>query len=62
MRSSDYRFPPGLKYNLIWYAFRKFRPGEPIGLFQYLSKKYGDAVHYKIGPKHVVFLNDPTLI
>ena len=62
MRSSDYRFPPGLKHNLIWYAFRKFRPGDPIALFQYLGERFGDAVHYKIGPKHIVFLNDPALI
>src|SRR6185312_15195076 len=62
MRSSAYVFPPGLKYNLIWYAFRKFRPADPISLFQYLTEKYGDASHYKIGPKHIVFLNDPALI
>jgi cytochrome P450 len=62
MRSQNYRFPPGLEYNLIWYAFRRFRPGDPIALFQFLTEKFGDAVHYKIGPKHIVFLNDPALI
>ena len=59
---STYCFPPGLKHNLIWYAFRKFRPADPIGLFQYLAKEFGDAVHYKIGPENIVFLNDPGLI
>ncbi len=59
---STYCFPPGLKHNLIWYAFRKFRPADPIGLFQYLAKEFGDAVHYKIGPEHIVFLNDQALI
>src|SRR3954470_22882809 len=62
MPSSSYRFPPGLRYNLPWYAFRRFRPGDPITLFQYLTAKYGDAVHYKLGSKHIVFLNDPALI
>ena len=62
MSRLEYRFPPGLKHNLIWYAFRKFRPADPIGLFQYLTDEYGDAVHYKIGPKHIIFLNDPALI
>src|SRR5215813_15469701 len=62
MPSSKYRFPPGLKHNLVWYAFRKFRPADPIGLFQYLAETYGDAAHYKIGPKHIVFLNDRKLI
>lgn len=62
MPFSPYLFPPGLKHNLIWYAFRKFRPADPIGLFQYLAQQYGDAVHYKIGPENIVFLNDPALI
>jgi cytochrome P450 len=62
MSSSAYRFPPGLKYSLPWYAFRKFRPGDPITLFQYLAAKYGDAVHYKLFGKHIIFLNDPALI
>jgi cytochrome P450 len=57
-----YHFPPGLKANLIWYAFRKFRPADPIALFQYLASEFGDAVHYKIGPNQIVFLNDPALI
>lgn len=59
-RTSSYRFPPGLKYNLPFYAFRKFRPADPIGLFEYLAEKYGDIVHYKIGRQHIVFLNDPV--
>ena len=62
MSTSSYSYPPGLQHNLIWYAFRKFRPADPIGLFQYLAKEFGDAVHYKIGPEHIVFLNDPALI
>lgn len=57
-----YRFPPGLKHNLVWYAFRKFRPMEPIGLFEYLAKEFGDIAHYKIGPLHIVFLNKPEYI
>ncbi|HKS74705.1 MAG TPA: cytochrome P450 [Terriglobales bacterium] len=57
-----YHFPPGLQNNLIWYAFRKFRPGEPIGLFQYLVREFGDVVHYKIGPEHILFINDPAYI
>ena len=59
-RTSRYHFPPGLKYDLPFYAFRKFRPADPIGLFQYLADKYGDIVHYKIGRQHIVYLNDPA--
>ncbi len=57
-----YSFPPGLKHNLVWYVFRKFRPLDPIGLFQYLAQEYGDIAHYKIGPQHIVFLNNPEYI
>jgi cytochrome P450 len=57
-----YRLPPGLKHNLVWYAFRKFRPMEPIGLFEFLAKEFGDVAHYKIGHMHILFLNNPEYI
>ncbi|HEY6766516.1 MAG TPA: cytochrome P450 [Candidatus Sulfotelmatobacter sp.] len=59
---AGYRFPPGLKLNLLWYVLRKFRPGDPIGLFQHLARDYGDIAHYKIGPHHIIFLNKPEYI
>ena len=58
----EYRFPPGLAHNLIWYAFRKFRPQDPIYLFEHLVKEYGSVAHYRIGPEDIVFVNDPELI
>lgn len=57
-----YRFPPGFERNLLWFAFRKFRPANPIILFQHLARTYGDIAHYKIGPHHIVFLNHPDYI
>src|SRR5580698_8792591 len=60
--SAGYRFPPGFQRNLLWFAFRKFRPGNPILLFQHLAEKYGDIAHYKIGWHHIVFLNHPDYI
>ncbi len=57
-----YRFPPGLKHNLVFYAFRKFRPMEPIGLFEFLAREFGDIAHYKIGHMHILFLNNPEYI
>lgn len=57
-----YRFPPGLDHNLIWYAFRKFRPQDPIYLFEHLISEYGPVAHYRIGPEHIVLINDPELI
>jgi cytochrome P450 len=61
-RRTPYRFPPGFQRNLLWYAFRKFRPANPILLFQHLAQEYGDIAHYKIGRHHIVFLNHPDYI
>jgi cytochrome P450 len=58
----DYRFPPGFQRNLLWFALRKFRPVNPIFLFQHLAETYGDIAHYKIGRHHIVFLNHPDYI
>jgi cytochrome P450 len=60
--AGEYRFPPGLRRNLLWFAFRKLRPANPILLFQHLAGDYGDIVHYKIGWHHIVFLNHPDYI
>jgi cytochrome P450 len=57
-----YRFPPGLAHNLLWYAFRKFRPQDPIVLFEALARDFGPIAHYRIGREDIVFLNDPELI
>jgi cytochrome P450 len=57
-----YRFPPGFRRNLLWYALRKFRPVNPIFLFQHLAETYGDIAHYKLGHHHIVFLNHPEYI
>src|SRR5271165_3531067 len=61
-KRTSYRFPPGFQRNLLWYAFRRFRPANPIFLFQHLAKTYGDIAHYKIGHHHIVFLNHPDYI
>jgi cytochrome P450 len=61
-RPAAYRFPPGFKRNLLWFALRKFRPANPILLFQHLAQEYGDIAHYKIGWHHIVFLNHPDYI
>src|SRR6202030_269772 len=59
---AEYRFPPGFQRNLLWFAFRRFRPANPIHLFQHLAEEYGDIAHYKIGWNHIVFLNHPDYI
>lgn len=57
-----YRLPPGFDRNLIWYAWRRFRPQNPILLFQHLAEKYGRIAHYRVGPARFVFVNDPKYI
>jgi cytochrome P450 len=61
-QAADYRFPPGFERNLLWYALRKFRPANPIHLFQHLAEAYGDIAHYRLGRHHIVFLNHPEYI
>jgi cytochrome P450 len=58
----EYRYPPGFELNLLWFAFRKFKPANPILLFQHLADTYGDIAHYKLGWHHIVFLNHPDYI
>lgn len=58
----QYRFPPGFERNLLWFAWRRFRPANPIFLFQHVAATYGDIAHYKIGWNHIVFLNHPDYI
>jgi cytochrome P450 len=58
-----YRYPPGLRRNLPFYLFsRFFRASNPILLFEYLKETYGSISHYRLGPNHIVFLNDPEYI
>jgi cytochrome P450 len=59
---TGYRFPPGFQRNILWFALRKFRPANPIFLFQHLADTYGDIAHYKLGHHHIVFLNHPEYI
>src|ERR1700728_162779 len=61
-KSEDYRFPPGFQRNLLWFAFRRFRPANPIVLFQHLVDECAAIAHYKIGWNHIVFLNNPDYI
>ena len=61
-KRGEYRFPPGFERNLLWFAWRRFRPANPIFLFEHLVEKYGDIAHYKIGWNHIVFLNHPDYI
>src|SRR5690348_4712336 len=57
-----YCYPPGPRHGLLWFAIHRFRPADPITLFQQLARDYGDVVHHQLGRQHILFLNDPELI
>ena len=59
---SEYRFPPGMPRNLAWHAIRHRRLVNPIVHFQGLTERYGDVAHYRLGPKHIIFINNPEYI
>jgi cytochrome P450 len=60
---NGYRFPPGLKLNLPLYLSRRFfRVGNPILLFEHLAATYGRMAYYRIGPSHIVLINEPEFI
>ena len=61
IRRGPYRFPPGLRHNLVFYTGRSFFDRRnPILLFEYLAAKFGRAAHYRIVKSDVVLLNDPA--
>lgn len=57
-----YRFPPGIRYNLVWRALVRMGPPNPTVLFQRLVDEFGDVSHYRVGRNHIVFLNSPEYI
>ncbi len=55
-----YVFPPGLRFDLLFYSFSKFfKPGNPIPFFQHLQR-YGRAAHYRVFGHDVVLFNHPS--
>ena len=60
VRRGRYVLPPGLRFNLPFYLFRKFfKPGNPILLFEHL-RHYGRAATYRILFKDVILLHEPA--
>jgi cytochrome P450 len=58
-----YRFPPGTPRSLAWHAIGHRRLVNPIVHFQSLTDRYGDVAHYRLGPKHIIFIiNNPEYI
>ncbi len=59
----DLHLPPGLKYSLLFYAFKPWvKLGDPIRLFEYLKRTFGPIACYKFFGTLIVYLNDPAYI
>lgn len=63
MTDSSYTLPPGLKHSLPFYANKPWvKLGEPILLFEYLHRTYGNIAHYRFLGTPIVFINEPEYI
>lgn len=59
----EWRFPPGLRRALPFYARRKWVSfGRPIPLFEHLHKTFGSIAHYRFMGTTIVFVNEPAWI
>jgi cytochrome P450 len=54
--------PPGPGVNLLLSVLKQKRWVDPIAHFTHLTAEYGDIAHYKLGRRHIVFLNHPDYI
>ncbi len=62
-KGGPWRLPPGLKRNLMFYAFKPWvKLGNPILLFEYLVKHYGNIVCYQFLGTPIVVINDPEYV
>jgi cytochrome P450 len=58
-----WRLPPGLPRNMLFYAGKPWvKLGNPILLFQYLLKTYGNIACYQFLGTPIVFINDPDYV
>ncbi len=62
-RAGSYHLPPGLKHALPFYALKRWvKLGEPIRLFEHLTKTFGAISKYRFMGTYIVFVNDPRYI
>ena len=56
------RLPPGPGVNLLFSVLKQKKWVDPIAHFTHLAATYGDIAHYKLGRRHILFLNHPEYI
>ena len=58
----QYRFPNGVRHNLLWEGVKNFGPIDPLLFFERLKREFGRVSSYRVGRQKVVFVADPELI
>jgi cytochrome P450 len=56
----ELHLPPGPGVNLLLSVLKQKRWVDPIAHFGRLAANFGDIAHYKLGRRHIVFLNHPA--
>jgi cytochrome P450 len=56
------RLPPGPGVNLLATVLKQKKWVDPIAHFTHLAKEYGDIAHYRLGRRHIVFVNHPEYL
>lgn len=57
-----YRYPRGIKHNLLWEGVKNLGPIDPILFFERLRGEFGSIASYRVGRQQVVFIADADLI
>ena len=56
------RLPPGPGVNLLRSVLQQKKWVDPIAHFSRLAANYGDIAHYRLGRRHIVFVNHPEYL
>jgi cytochrome P450 len=59
---SELRLPPGPGMNLLTTVLMQKKWVDPIAHFTHLAEHYGDIAHYRLGCRHIVFVNHPEYL
>jgi cytochrome P450 len=54
--------PPGPGVNLLMSVLKQKKWVDPVAHFTNLAANFGDIAHYKLGRRHIVFLNHPEYL
>lgn len=59
---SELVLPPGPGVNLLMSVLKQKKWVDPLAHFIHLAATFGDIAHYKLGRRHILFLNRPEYV